>query len=91
MAGRMGNDQVTVKNLEVVEVDDKNNILYIKGAIPGSRNALVKIMAPGEMKLAQVVEPAVKESSSAKASEDKEKEVNKVETPVEAKEVSETK
>jgi len=62
---------------------------------------LVKIMALGEMKLAQAVEPAVKESSSAsayaeasadkKASEDKEKEINKVETPVEAKVTGENK
>lgn len=51
MAGRMGGDQVTIKNLEIIEVDDKNNFLYIKGAIPGCRNALVKVVAPGEMKL----------------------------------------
>jgi len=53
MAGRMGNNQVTVKNLEIVEIDDKNNLLYLKGAVPGSRNALVKIIAPGEMKLTE--------------------------------------
>lgn len=51
MAGRMGNDQVTVKNLEVIEVDPVNNLLYLKGAVPGCRNALVKIIAPGEMNL----------------------------------------
>lgn len=43
MAGRMGTDQVTVKNLEVIEIDKKNNVLAVKGAIPGHRNSLVYI------------------------------------------------
>lgn len=43
MAGHMGCDRVTIKNLEVVEVDTANNILKIKGALPGSRNSLVII------------------------------------------------
>lgn len=43
MAGHMGCDRVTIKNLEVVEVDIANNILKIKGALPGSRNSLVII------------------------------------------------
>jgi large subunit ribosomal protein L3 len=43
MAGRMGNEQVTVKNLEIVEVRD-NGILAVKGAIPGARNSVVEIM-----------------------------------------------
>lgn len=41
MPGRMGNDRVTVKNLEVVAVDPKTNTLAIKGAVPGARNSLV--------------------------------------------------
>jgi large subunit ribosomal protein L3 len=44
MAGHMGTDQVTVKNLQVVEVRD-GGILAIKGAIPGSRNTIVHIMS----------------------------------------------
>lgn len=55
MAGRMGNDQVTVKNLEIIEVDIANNLLFLKGAVPGCRNALVRITAPGEMKLEEVI------------------------------------
>ncbi len=43
MAGRMGGDRVTVKNLEVVEIDEKNNILALKGAVPGARGALLMI------------------------------------------------
>lgn len=53
MAGHMGSDRVTIKNLEVVEVDTVNNILKIKGALPGSRNSLVIIQNPaGVMKAA---------------------------------------
>ncbi len=43
MAGRMGGDRVTVKTLEIIEVDEKNNLLKIKGAVPGARGALVEI------------------------------------------------
>ena len=43
MAGRMGGDKVTVKNLEIVEVDNENNLIAIKGAIPGRKGTLVMI------------------------------------------------
>ena len=43
MAGQMGNARVTVKNLEVVRVDAENNLIAVKGAVPGSRNGLVSI------------------------------------------------
>ena len=41
MPGRMGGDQVTVKNLEVAYMDVENNLLGIKGAIPGPRKGLI--------------------------------------------------
>jgi len=53
MGGHMGNEQVTVKNLEIIEVDEKNNFIYIKGAVPGARNGLVTILGDGEMKVAE--------------------------------------
>lgn len=43
MGGRMGGDRVTVQNLEVVEVRPEENIIAVKGAVPGSRNGLVLI------------------------------------------------
>lgn len=43
MAGRMGNDQVTVKNLEVITIDTEKNIIGVKGAVPGARGGLVTI------------------------------------------------
>ncbi len=44
MAGRMGGDRITIKNLEVVGVDKDNNQLLVKGAIPGRRGTLVEII-----------------------------------------------
>ncbi|HUP65613.1 MAG TPA: 50S ribosomal protein L3 [Thermoanaerobaculia bacterium] len=41
MGGRMGGDQVTVKNLRVTKIDPENNLIYVRGAIPGGRNAVV--------------------------------------------------
>ncbi len=43
MAGRMGNDRVSVKNLEVIRVYPEQNIILIKGAVPGAVNAFVEI------------------------------------------------
>src|SRR3954462_3006011 len=43
MAGRMGNDRVTVKKLTVVRSDAERNLLLIKGALPGARNAMVVV------------------------------------------------
>lgn len=43
MAGRMGSERVSVKNLRVVKVDPEHNLIAVKGAIPGSRGTLVEI------------------------------------------------
>jgi len=43
MAGRMGADRVTVKNLKVLQIDKKDNILLVSGAVPGHRGTLVEI------------------------------------------------
>lgn len=48
MAGQYGNETVTVQNLRVVKVDAENNLLLIKGAVPGSKNSYI------------VVKPAIK-------------------------------
>ncbi len=45
MAGHMGDDRVTVKNLEIVSVDAEKNILAVKGAVPGARGGLLLIIA----------------------------------------------
>jgi large subunit ribosomal protein L3 len=43
MAGHMGNNRVTVRNLEVVEADSTRNLLLVKGAVPGARNGLLLV------------------------------------------------
>jgi large subunit ribosomal protein L3 len=43
MAGRLGNAAVTVQNLKVVKVDSENNVMLIKGAVPGSKNGYLVI------------------------------------------------
>ena len=41
--GRMGGDRVTVKNLEVVKVDAENNLIYVRGAVPGPKSGYLTI------------------------------------------------
>ena len=51
MGGRMGTDQVTVKNLEIVNILPEQNELQIKGAIPGGRGGFIIITAEGDLKV----------------------------------------
>ena len=43
MAGHMGDERVTVKNLKLVRVDAEQNLMLIKGAVPGGKNAIVQV------------------------------------------------
>ena len=43
MPGHMGHKQITVQNLEIVKVDVENNLLLVKGAVPGPKKALVTV------------------------------------------------
>ncbi len=43
LPGRMGGEQITVQNLQIVKVDAERNLLLIKGNVPGARKALLKI------------------------------------------------
>ena len=43
MPGRMGHDQVTVKNLVIAYIDKENNILGVKGAVPGPKKGIVTV------------------------------------------------
>ena len=65
MAGHMGVEQVTVKNLQVVEVDAKKHLITVKGAVPGHRNGIVKVISTGEVKPLVRVE-VVKEEKKKK-------------------------
>lgn len=43
LPGQTGNARVTVKNLQVVKVDEENDLLYLKGAVPGPKQGLVSL------------------------------------------------
>lgn len=64
MAGHMGTQAVTVKNLQVVDIDVARGLISIKGAIPGTNGGAVRIVSTGKVKpLARVV---VEETKSKK-------------------------
>jgi len=44
MPGRMGTERVTVKNLKIVNVDPENNLLMIRGAVPGRKGTLLELV-----------------------------------------------
>ncbi|NLL16771.1 MAG: 50S ribosomal protein L3 [Clostridiales bacterium] len=43
MAGRLGSERVTIQNLDVVKVDAENNLIAVKGAVPGPRGGIVVV------------------------------------------------
>lgn len=45
MPGQMGNKRVTIQNLEIVRVDAENNLILVKGAVPGPKKGLVNVKA----------------------------------------------
>lgn len=75
MAGRMGGERVTVKNLEVIEIHPETNELYIKGAVPGGRNSMIMISGEGELKIKKKNQPAT-EQPIAEQTEASQQEVN---------------
>jgi len=50
MPGHMGSERVTIKNLEIVKIDKDKNLLYLRGAVPGTRGSLVMIQGEKEIK-----------------------------------------
>jgi large subunit ribosomal protein L3 len=65
MAGHMGADRVTVRNLKVLRVDTDNNLLLVEGAVPGGPNSVVlirKAVAAKRVKVAQA-EPVKKKGN----------------------------
>lgn len=59
MAGRMGSDTVTVKNLMVVDVNKDEGLLALSGPVPGTSKGVLKIRKTGEGKLSELVEEIV--------------------------------
>lgn len=67
MAGHMGNERVTIKNLEIVAVDTEKNELLIKGAVPGARNGLVILQGTGELVINVSKDVATSEADASPA------------------------
>ena len=45
MPGQMGHVQITIQNLEVVKIDAENNVILVKGSVPGPKKSLVTLKA----------------------------------------------
>lgn len=43
MAGNMGNESVTVKNLKVLQIDEANGLIVVTGCVPGPKNQILKV------------------------------------------------
>lgn len=46
MAGHMGDERVTVRSLDVVKIDTENNLVLVKGPVPGHNNAVIELRTP---------------------------------------------
>ena len=44
MAGRLGNKKVTIQNLKILNIDTENNLIILKGAVPGHKGTIIKIV-----------------------------------------------
>ncbi len=44
MPGHAGDEKVTIKNLDIVKIDKKENLLFVKGAVPGAKNCILKVI-----------------------------------------------
>ena len=78
MAGRYGGEQFTIKNLEILEIDLENNLLYVSGSVPGATNTLVSITASNKA-FTPYEEPKTEEpkAEEPKAKEPKAEDKNK--------------
>jgi large subunit ribosomal protein L3 len=86
MAGHMGDDRVTIKNLRVFDTDTARNVLLIEGAIPGATNGLLRIRKTGkvskEPKLVRPAAPVAEDEEVPAAAEEVADEVEATEEPV---------
>jgi len=102
MGGRMGNERITIQNLTISSVDVENNIIYIKGAVPGAIDGLLLIKSQGDLvienpKKEEVVEEKVEaavetevKAEEVKAEEVKAEEVEEVKEAEPVAEAAET-
>ncbi len=87
--GRMGNDRVTVKNLEVVTLDEEKGLVVVRGAVPGFTNGLVLIKIDNNIDVSARKELAKEKLEKAKVEKEREKVEEKVEEVVTEEKVEE--
>ena len=92
MPGHMGNEQVTIQNLEIVAIDNENNVILVKGNVPGPKNSLVLIKSsvkhPGKINTPVELITYVTEEPVEEKAEETANEVNEETTEVVAEETT---
>ena len=85
MAGQMGNKQITIQNMKVVEVDTENNTIIVKGALPGANDTYLIVRYAKKKPIAprKKVEEAQEEEVKPAESEKKAAELKQEDRPVE--------
>jgi len=73
MAGHMGDKIRTIQNIEVIKTDKENNLLYLKGSIPGSKNTEVLIRKSGKNINRMSIEEKIEQIEKQKKTADKKK------------------
>lgn len=73
MGGRMGGKPMTQASLEILKIDAESGIVYLSGAVAGSRNGLLKLFGPGDIQAAvkqsaEAIEPSVIEPAAGESS-----------------------
>jgi large subunit ribosomal protein L3 len=66
MAGRYGNEQSTMRNVKLVRIDKDNNLLLIRGAVPGPNGSYVVVRQTNKFKRVGVAAPTGKKKAGAK-------------------------
>lgn len=64
MAGHLGDELVTIKNLQVVKIDKENNLLFVKGAVPGNKNSVLIIKKTGKVVQPKKIQQAQQQTST---------------------------
>ena len=70
MGGHMGDRQVTTKGLTIEKVDRENNVLFVRGSVPGAINGFVFLRGAGDMTVEKTDEPKKEEVVQAETEQD---------------------
>ena len=73
MAGHMGDKLRTMQNIEIIKTDLENELLYLKGSIPGSKNSEVLVKKISKKYKKKTIEEKIKAAEEAKKTPDKKK------------------